>query len=411
MKSEHWAIFINNESQKERFIRLLVKGQAPKVMGGIKDKKALLFSKITLERFMDQEDRHGIKVLTAGHQQSLRSMSSGEQKKALLRYLLDQRPELLILDNPFDNLDTGAQEKLAQTLAQESTRTIFVLLISRKADRLPFITNHARLEQFELRVLHDLDTPTEHPGLQPFSRAIPEPPIAWEPEENTLIILKNINVRFGDRPILQNINWTIKKGSFWQLIGKNGSGKTTLLSMITGENPKGYGQELYLFGRKKGSGESIWDIKRKIGYFTPAMTDKFTGYHSVENMVISGLTDSIGLYVRPTETQQRLAREWLELIGMWSNRDQLYHELGMGQKRLIMTVRAMIKHPILLILDEPTAGLDDASAALLVALVNKMARESKVTTIFVSHRHEPGLEPDQVLELQLHEKGSLGIIK
>lgn len=411
MKFEHWAVFINNESQKSEFIRSLLNGRPPKALEAFKRMNGSLFSKLAIERLMDQEDRHGTKIITKDHEQSLRSMSSGEQKKALLHYLLVKQPEFMILDNPFDNLDIDSQEKLTHTLAEESLRTAFVLLISRRVDLLPFITNYASLNKMEFRVHDDLNSIGQQAIPQHFSGKVPAPPQNWEYANDDLITLKKVNVRFGNKPILQDISWTIKKGAFWQLIGKNGSGKTTLLSMITGENPKGYGQELYLFGRKKGSGESIWDIKRKIGYFTPAMTDKFTGYHSVENMIISGLNDSIGLYIKPSEAQQRLAKEWLELIGMWSSRDRHFHDLSMGQKRLIMTVRAMIKHPLLLILDEPTAGLDDASAALLVALVNKMARESAIATIFVSHRKEPGLEPDQVFELQLHEKGATGSVK
>lgn len=411
MKFEHWAVFINNESHKSAFIRAVLNGQPPKALNAFKDRNGSLFSKLAIERFIDEEDRHGNKIITKDHEQSLRSMSSGEQKKALLHYLLAKQPEFMILDNPFDNLDIDSQEKLTLTLAAESIRTVFVLLISRRVDLLPFIMNYAILDKLELKVQYDLNSIGPQLMAEPFSGKIPEPPQKWKYTTNELITLQNINVRFGNKPILQDICWTIKKGAFWQLIGKNGSGKTTLLSMITGENPKGYGQELYLFGRKKGSGESIWDIKRKIGYFTPAMTDKFTGYHSVENMIISGLNDSIGLYIKPSEAQQRLAKEWLELIGMWPSRDRHFHDLSMGQKRLVMTVRAMIKHPTLLILDEPTAGLDDTSAALLVALVNKMARESAIATIFVSHRKEPGLDPDQVFELQLHEKGSKGVIK
>ena len=226
--------------------------------------------------------------------------------------------------------------------------------------------------------------------------------------DTVLIELKGVNVSYFEKPILKNINWEIKKGDFWELRGKNGSGKTTILSMITGENPKGYGQELFIFGRKKGSGESVWDIKKHIGYFTPAMTDKFTGYHSVENMVISGLTDSIGLYVRPTEAQLRTAREWLNLIGMWEMRHTLFHDLTMGQKRLVMCARAMIKHPILLIFDEPTAGLDDGSAELFVGLVNKFAEESETTIVFVSHRSESNLNPDFVYELEMRDGGSVG---
>jgi len=242
----------------------------------------------------------------------------------------------------------------------------------------------------------------------PFKGGIPAALSPLKFDNDILIQLKNVTVNFGNKTVLQKINWTIKKREFWQLVGKNGSGKTTLLSMITGDNPKGYGQELFLFGKKKGSGESIWDIKKNIGYFTPSMTDKFTGYHTIENMLISGLNDSIGLYITPTEAQLRVAKQWLQLINLWEKKETQFNDLSMGQKRLVMTTRAMIKHPLLLILDEPTAGLDDASAKLLVELVNKIARESDTATIFVSHRKEPGLNPDLIYELEMSERGSTG---
>lgn len=411
MMSDHWAIFINNDSNKSEFIRSILKGFPPEELAMFSDLKGALFSKLAIETYIDEEDRHGTKIITKDSAQSLRSMSSGEQKKALLNYLLESKPDYIILDNPFDNLDTDAQELLARTLTQRSVLTAFVIIISRKDDLPPFIENYAYLHGSKLILQENLDRVLKASKEIPFSGSIPKPLKALEFDGYTLVELKAVNVKYGKKTILQDINWTIKKGEFWQLIGKNGSGKTTILAMITGENPKGYGQELFLFGRKKGSGESIWDIKQKIGYFTPAMTDKFTGYHSVENMLISGLNDSIGLYVKPTEAQVRLAKEWLLLINMWKIKAKRFHDLSMGQKRLVMTVRAMIKHPLLLILDEPTAGLDDASAELLVTLVNKIARESDMATIFVSHRKEPGLDPEKIFELQLTEKGSIGIVK
>ena len=410
MNSRHWAIFINNNSHKSEFIRSILKGTPPIALETLTNLRGALFSKLAIDRFTDEEHRHGTKIITANSQQTLQSMSSGEQKKALLNYLLQSKPDYIILDNPFDNLDIDSQEKLANILVENSSRTTFVLLISRKNDLLPFFNNYASLRESKFTIQKDLNFLVAHAKEIPFSGTIPAAlnTIAYAHDE--LIVLHNNTIRFGDKTILQNISWTIKRGEFWQLIGKNGSGKTTILSMITGENPKGYGQDLFLFGQKKGSGESIWDIKQKIGYFTPAMTDKFTGYHSVEHMLISGLNDSIGLYIKPTEAQLRLAKQWLLLIDMWTIKDQRFHDLSMGQKRLLMTVRAMIKHPLLLILDEPTAGLDDASAALLVALVNKMARESGIATIFVSHRKEPGLEPDNIYELQMTKNGSVGLL-
>jgi len=404
---KHWAIFITNDSNKSKLLNDLLKGNVS-ALSFLKDLKGALFSKLAVEQLIAKEERHGVKIITKDKKQSLRTMSSGEQKKALLNHLLKVNPDFIVLDNPFDNLDSSSQKKLVEILDDRSKQIIFIQILSRKNDLLPFITNYAFLKKDELTIhlnMKDIFTTKINSN---FNGNIPPPLYPIEFEQDHLIQLKDVTIRFGDKTVLQHINWTIKKGEFWQLVGKNGSGKTTILSMITGENPKGYGQELFLFGKKKGSGESIWDIKNKIGYFTPAMTDKFTGYHTIENMLISGLNDSIGLYMKPTESQLRLAKDWLKLINLLDRKDTLFNNLSMGQKRLVMTTRAMIKHPLLLILDEPTAGLDDDSARLLVELVNKIARESDTATIFVSHRKEPGLNPDFVYELKMSEKGSSG---
>jgi molybdate transport system ATP-binding protein len=138
------------------------------------------------------------------------------------------------------------------------------------------------------------------------------------------------------------------------------------------------------------------------------MTDRFKGYHSLLNMLLSGLVDSIGLYVQPSEVQLRIAGEWLQLIGMYDRMETSFHDLSMGNQRLLMCARAMIKHPLLLILDEPTAGLDDNNAALFVSLVNKMAAESNSAILFVSHREEPGLKPEFEFHLEPSGQGSAG---
>ncbi len=408
MKRNHWAILIDNSSYKQHFVNVLLNGKPPSELSVFKKLKGLLFSKLALERFMDEEERHGTKIIHPDRKQALRTMSSGEQKKALLRHILKSRPDYIILDNPFDNLDSESQETLKTQLEAIAHSVLLLQLASRKTDVLAFIEKSAFLKGDTL--LFDAKEPASlsTESLAGFKQSIPSPLVIDDYHLETLIALKNVCVSYLEKPVLNNINWTIKKGSFWELRGKNGSGKTTILSMITGENPKAYGQDLYLFGYQKGNGESVWDIKKRIGYFTPSMTDTFTGYHSVEHMVISGFNDSIGLYLSPTAAQLRLAKQWLQLIHMWSLKDRLYHELSMGQKRLIMCVRAMIKHPTLLIFDEPTAGLDDASAALFVKLVNKFASESTSAIIFVSHRREPGLSPENIYQLNLGENGSTG---
>jgi molybdate transport system ATP-binding protein len=396
---KHWAVFIDNTSDKTSFVEDLLNSQMPQVFESFDGLRGALFSKLALIKLINEESRHGDSGITGSTNQSLQSMSSGEQKRILLKYLLASKPDYLVLDNPFDNLDKEFQIEFKERLKTIAKDVLIIQIISRKDDLLPFITNYAYLKDKDLLILHQpKPLLSENQNIQ-FKGKIPEPLKHTRFEGDTLIALKNVNVSYGGRPILKDISWKIGKGEFWELSGKNGSGKTTILSMITGENPKGYGQKLYLFGLKKGSGESVWDIKKNIGYFTPSMTDKFTGYHSL---------DSVGLYVKPTEAQLRLAKEWLQLINMWHLKDSHFHDLTMGQKRLVMTTRAMIKHPLLLILDEPTAGLDDKSAALLVLLVNKIAQESNSTIIFVSHRNEEGLKPQYRFMLKEGKSGSLG---
>ncbi|MEE9361523.1 MAG: ATP-binding cassette domain-containing protein [Cellulophaga sp.] len=409
-QEKHWTVFINNTSNKSAFIKGILNGNTPPEFSIFKGLKGTLFSKLALHRLIDLEERHGEKTITKNTGQSLKSMSSGEQKKALLKHILKVNPGFIILDNPFDNLDLVSQKKIASTLKKIAKQTILLLIISRSEDLLPFATNYASLKNDTIS-FHKNETEainSNNISAPIFKNTIPKALHPFSFKKENLIILKNVTVSYGEKRILNSISWEIKQGEFWQLIGKNGSGKSTLLSMIIGENSKGYGQELYIFGQKKGSGESIWDIKKKIGYFTPAMTDKFSGHHTVENMIISGLYDSVGLYIKPTETQLNLAKEWLTLINLLSIKNEYFHDLSAGQQRLIMTVRAMIKHPLLLILDEPTAGLDDQSAALFVVLVNKIATDSKTAIIFVSHRKEDGLTAHSIFNLQMSPNGSTG---
>ncbi|WP_051315493.1 ATP-binding cassette domain-containing protein [Arenibacter certesii] len=408
----HWAIFTDNNSKKEQFIKNLMKGKFPDALSSLSNKEGALFSKITLEALVNEEERHDIKIITKNTSQRLSTMSSGEQKKVLLRYLLQLQPDFLILDNPFDNLDVESQQDLKKSLQKVGNSTSIIQLLSRKSDLLPFCTNHLILEKSELKEVELVkeNSEEEYNHFTPFNGQIPLPYTPTDFHDPILIQCKGVSVEYPGKKVLHNINWTIKAGEFWQLKGRNGSGKSTLLSMITGDNHKGYNQELYLFGKRKGSGESVWDIKKNIGYYSPTMTENFSGLHTAFNMVISGLNDSIGLYLRATENQKALAKKWLLLLAMWHLRDINFAELTTGQQRMIMTARAMIKHPPLLILDEPTAGLDDESATLFISLVNKIANETSTAVVFVSHRIEPGLQPQYSYELSPGPNGSVGKI-
>lgn len=409
MKTEHWAIFITNTSPVGTFTEALLHHRPPELLKAFAELKGGLFSQQAVDAFIEEEVRHDIQILNPNTAQELRTFSSGERKKALLSYLLKQNPQFLILDNPFDNLDQASREALYTRLNELANQLPMIQIISRQADLLPFISRYAMLEVDGMVLLEAPPTDKNAKPTQ-FKGKVPRPLETKEYSEPYLVQMKDVTISYGEKVVVREINWSIKPGEFWQLAGPNGSGKTTLLSLITGDNPKAYGQDLYLFGYHKGSGESVWDIKEEIGYFTPAMTDRFRGYHSLENMLVSGLVDSIGLYVQPTKRQKQLAMEWLQLLGMEVRAQDTFNSLSPGEKRLIMCARAMIKHPLLLILDEPTAGLDDKSAALVIDLVNKMAQDSHSTIIFVSHRVEQGLAPDQTLELITDNAGSMGIL-
>lgn len=407
----HWFIYTNNQSNKKRFLDQLYNRAYLEEYGQCSQDKTRLFSDSEIARLIYEEERHDFKTVTTPNDQPLNAMSSGEQKKALFNDLVKHPPELLILDNPFTHLDMASQSELKQLLSEIATQSSIIQLSSRVADKLPFIKRCSVLQaDHQITAISEADLKThsfpKHIELN--SKNIPPPLKPMEIEGKEVIVFDAVNVSFTERPILQNINWTVNKGEFWQLSGKNGSGKTTLLSMITGENTKGYGQNLVLFGKLKGSGESLWDIKKQIGYVTPAMTRLFNGYHSVVNMVVSGLFDSVGLYQKPSDLQLKLAAQWLEVLNLKPLKHTKFKDLSLGQQRLVMIARAMIKHPPLLILDEPTADLDDDSAALFVALVNKIAQESDTAIIFVSHSLEPSLQTTHHYLLEANALGSTG---
>ena len=407
----HTAIYTDNLSRKKELAGLLLSGDPPEALSFLKGLRGGLYSNARIASFLEEEARHDYSGLGLEGGQKLATFSSGERRRALLEHLLSQSPDFLILDNVFDNLDRDYRRQLNSELSELSGTIILIQFLSRQADLLPFIERKAYLKQDLLTGYPDYrpsHVPEGDPA--PFFHSLPPAPYASDLPSKTLVAFKKATLSYADRIVLKDIDWNVQKGEFWELRGPNGGGKTSLITMINGDNPKAYGQEIYLFGRRKGSGESVWDIKKKIGYFTPALTDRFKGYHQAEHMLISGLTDSVGLYTLPSDRQLTLARQWLQLLGMEPQAKTPFHQLSEGQQRLLMCARAMIKHPPLLILDEPTAGLDEASAALVVSLVRKIASESDTAVIFVSHREEPGLQADQVLELIPREKGSEGII-
>lgn len=405
---KHYAIYGKQLSVNGKWIQKLLNGEANDGIKELNGKKAVLFSHVVLEEFIEEDYRHGSSQLVENNTRGIRTFSSGEKRKALLEYLLKQQPEFLVLDSPFDSLDRESVIDLQKRLSELSKNIPVVQIFKRSEDLLPFISEVLHIENEKILASYkssEFKAP-ELPGKSNLFKTIPASPVKYEHIPEVLVELKKVSVNYENRKILTDVSWKVKKGEFWQLAGPNGSGKTTLLSMIYGDNPKAYGQDLFLFGNRKGSGESVWEIKRKIGYFSPAATELFTGIHTAEQMLISGLVDSIGLYQEPSAGQITVAGEWLKTLDLVEERETPFRKLPLLQQRMLLIARSMIKHPPLLILDEPSASLDEESALVLTNLINIISEESETAIIYVSHRHEKGLKPNFILQLSPSEKGS-----
>lgn len=402
---KHIALYISNKDDKNKLVEHIL---SKNFIVDYSKLKGAIFSKKTLDKFIDEEVRHGNFDVVTSTKNSLLNSSEGERKKALLKHLVLQNPEYILVDNVFGNLDVNAQKNIEKTLTSLSYKIPVIQITNRKKEVLPFIDNLYKLENQKLVLYKEIDI-LKKEEIKYFSQDLPKPYSLIKSQFDSLIKFNNVTISYGNRTIVNNINWEIRPGEFWQLTGPNGSGKSTLLSLISGDNPKAYNQDITLFGVKKGSGESVWDVKRKIGYFSSEYLRGFERLHSIEKMIISGFFDSIGLYKIPSERQIMLAHQWLKVLNMFNVKDKSFLSLSVGHQRLVLIARAMVKHPPLLILDEPTNGLDDNDAELFSKLVNKIATESNTAILYVSHRKEESLlKPSFIYQLLPEPTGSVG---
>jgi molybdate transport system ATP-binding protein len=201
----------------------------------------------------------------------------------------------------------------------------------------------------------------------------------------------NVTIRYGDKTILDHINWEVKKGERWSVSGPNGAGKSTLLSLITADNPQAYANELYLFDQRRGSGESIWDIKRRIGFVSPELHVYFDRGTSCFDVIASGLFDTIGLFRQLSSSQQEQVQAWIQLLQLQSLQRKPLFQLSLGQQRMVLLARALVKNPPLLILDEPCQGLDSAQINYFKQLINRLCAIG-ATLVYVSHNVNDILE-------------------
>lgn len=418
----HLAVF-NQSKSKNNFGEQLLHQKNNVLFPEFKGKKGALFGLSQVQRFIENEEKYDDYTLTKhekdgnGHVRKLASFSSGQQKQLLLEHIRSQSQQLdfLILDNPYDCMDIAAQETFAKEFTELANKVQLIQVFKLRSEVLPLVQRFYAVEPQKIifsGTAQEFDDYAEkQQELTNFKGSFPLP-IHKIKIENPLVKFTDVNIFYQEkRQIVNNINWEINKGEFWHLKGPNGSGKTSLLTMITGDNPKAYGENIVLFGAKKGSGETVWELKEKIGYFSPSLVHNFNKLFTVQQMVLSGFYDSIGLYQKPTGIQIKETDKWLDLIGLKNKKQEYFVNLSSEMQRVVLIVRAMVKHPPLLILDEPTNELDDISTSILSTLICKIHQETETTILYVSHRTVLGLQPDKIFELIPTEKGSIGIEK
>jgi molybdate transport system ATP-binding protein len=323
-----------------------------------------------------------------------RLLSSGESRKALLAQALLQKPELLILDEPFDSLDLRSKAALSayfQAVLRKGD-TALLFLLNTVEDIHPWHTHIAFMEQGTLLAQGIREEILNNQDLLALLRFDATQLPAWpdklkqEAAEEPLVSLSKGHVSYGETAIFKNLDLEIRHGDHTLITGPNGSGKSTLLSLICGDHPQCYGNDLTVFGRKRGTGETIWELKRKLGLVSPALHRDHRVPGSALEIVTSGFFDSIGLYSTPNEEQIRHARRWLELVGLNENSSMPFKLLSYGEQRLVLIARALVKQPALLILDEPTQGLDDINRHRALYFLNHLSSQTHTTIIMASHR-------------------------
>ena len=321
-------------------------------------------------------------------------LSNGENKKLQILKARLEDPKVLILDQPFIGLDKETRTWLQQQFDALIKNGVLLILITSPEEIPGSISKVLLLEKGEIKSFEELETFSKRKELYPIEikRDFVSPDlknflkteqtdIAYEP----VIEMRKVSVQYGDKIILDKVNWKVMKGERWLLSGPNGAGKSTLLSLITADNPKAYANSIFLFGKRRGSGESVWDIKKKIGFISPELHLYFNQSSTCFETVASGLYDTIGLFRQLSDEDIGLVDQWMEFCRLKDLQQKRLYELSVGEQRAVLLTRALVKDPPLLILDEPCQGLDMEIKNEFLELINEVCTIGNKTLVFVSH--------------------------
>lgn len=199
-----------------------------------------------------------------------------------------------------------------------------------------------------------------------------------------IIDIKNVSWHREQKQVLQQINWSVKRGEHWCILGLNGSGKTTLLNMINGYIWPTEG-EMAVLDKKFGEFD-LRELRKSIGWVSTSLQQKLYGYETALRIVLSGKFASIGLYDGIEEEDIKQAEQLMCSLGCEPLMNRTYDTLSQGERQRVLIARALMARPKLLILDEPCTGLDLFAREQLLGMVASVAaQEDGPTILYVTH--------------------------
>ncbi len=315
-------------------------------------------------------------------------LSSGEMRRVIIAKALLEHPSMMIFDNPFIGLDAQMVPQVDELLGLLPATGVQTMFITPTISSIPSCTTHI----LYLNNSHVAYCGERAGFCEPAAVGQPAVNINWHrvpsiapAASSTIVQMRNIEISYNKHIVQQHLNWTIARGEKWSLTGPNGSGKSTLLSYIFADNPQAYAKDIALFGRERGTGESIWDIKKRIGFTSSEMHLYYREPVSCLKIVESGFFDSIGLYRTCTAAQEQTARYIIQVIGIEHLTDRSFLQISSAEQRLVLFARTLVKNPELLILDEPFHGLDNTNLLRCIGIVESFCRQPDKTLIFVTH--------------------------
>ncbi|MBD5433728.1 MAG: ATP-binding cassette domain-containing protein [Treponema sp.] len=231
--------------------------------------------------------------------------------------------------------------------------------------------------------------------------------------EKILVEMRGINVGWGEHRVLRDLSWTLRRGEHWLIRGPNGSGKTTFLELITGDNMQVFCNDVKIFGARRGSGETIWDIKKRLGIVSYRLHVEYRMVgQNLLGVIVSGFHDSIGLYKEASDVEITAAKKWLALGGFSGRENEQFSNLSYGEQRAILILRASVKSPEILILDEPCHGLDENFRQKILDLLETIAESGTTTLLHVTHDPSEALACEKnILEFLPNENPMYKIIE